>query len=281
MNSIPMFNKLGLVLKDDGIWYSDNESHFSYPDEVLDNCNEVEDSFFWFRHRNKVIASAVDKFPPIENTIYDIGGGNGNVSLFLMKRGYEVVLIEPSLIGVKNAKENGEKNIICAIIEDINLQKNFLPAVGLFDVLEHIENDEGFLRKLYHLMKNGGRLYVTVPAYNSLYSGSDKFAGHFRRYSKYSLQKKMIDAGFKIDFSTYFFKFMPPIIFLLRTIPYKLGFTKKKRISKGRFIKQIKWFSEKVRFINFFIIGEISRIDKNKPMKFGGSCLIVARKWEN
>jgi len=273
-----MFENLGLVLKDDGIWYSKNVSAFSYPDEVLDNCNEVEGSFFWFTHRNKAISSAIEKFPPIENSIYDIGGGNGHVSLFLMNRGYEIVLVEPSLIGVKNAKKNGVKNIICATIEDINFQKNSLPACGLFDVLEHIEMDKEILKKLYNIIKKGGKLYITVPAYNSLYSQSDKFAGHFRRYSSNCLQKKLISAGFEIDFATYLFRFMPPIIFLLRTIPYKLGLRRKKRISKGRFIKYIKWFSKKDRFSGLFLKGEICRIKENKPMKFGGVCLMIARK---
>ncbi len=273
-----MINISELVLKDDGIWYSKNRSSFSYPDEVLDNCNKVEDSFFWFNHRNRAIATAIKNFAPPENKIYDIGGGNGHVSVFLLKRGYKVVLVEPSLNGVNNAKENGVREIICATFDEVNFRENSLPAVGLFDVIEHIEKDEEMINKLYKKLIKSGKLYITVPAYNSLYSKSDKFAGHFRRYSRVDLEQKLVDAGFKIDFATYFFRFMPPVIFLLRTIPYKLGLARNRRLKKRKFIKHIKWFSKINKISGVLLKGEINRIEKRMPMNFGGSCLLIASK---
>ncbi len=47
-------------------------------------------------------------------------------------------------------------------------------AIGLFDVLEHIENEAGFLKQLREVLKTGGRLYLTVPAFRWLWSIREK-----------------------------------------------------------------------------------------------------------
>ena len=57
-------------------------------------------------------------------------------------------------------------------------------AIILFDVIEHIESPAEFLASaLYHL-KPGGRVFINVPALQSLYSKFDVAVGHYRRYSK-------------------------------------------------------------------------------------------------
>ncbi len=175
----------GLKLGDDGIWYSHQDNqNISYPSDGNENCLAVEDGSFWFRHRNNCIASIVKTYPPQDNgTIFDIGGGNGFVSLGLANAGFDVALLEPGSVGTRNAKKRGLKNVICATTDAAKLKQHSLPAVGLFDVIEHIEDDLAFLQSIRNLMKKGGRLYATVPAYSFLWSEEDIFAGHFRRYA--------------------------------------------------------------------------------------------------
>ena len=73
-----------LIIGDDGIWYAPDNQNISYPSEGNENCLAVEDNSFWFRHRNNCIVSVVKSYPPEDNgTIFDIGGGNGFVSLGL------------------------------------------------------------------------------------------------------------------------------------------------------------------------------------------------------
>ena len=74
----------GLRLAEDGIWYSSENQDVSYPPDGNEACFAIEDGSFWFKHRNSCIASIVRNFPPEnEGTIFDIGGGNGYVSLGL------------------------------------------------------------------------------------------------------------------------------------------------------------------------------------------------------
>ena len=192
-----------LILGEDEIWYTLNDQKVSYPSNGNENTFTVEDDSFWFKHRNSCIASLVTSYPPEDNgTIFDIGGGNGFVSAGLAKVGFDVALVEPGRTGVFNAKGRGLKNIICSTISAAKFKQHSLPAVGVFDVIEHVEDDLSFLKSIRGLMKKGGRLYVTVPSYSFLWSEEDVLAGHFRRYTLKDISSVLMSAGFELEFSS-------------------------------------------------------------------------------
>ena len=99
-----------------------------------------------------------------------------------------------------------------------------LRGSGSFDVVEHIEDDLKFLREVCFLLMDGGRVYITVPAYAWFWSRDDELAGHYRRFTVRSLRDLLKAAGFRVEFATYFFAFLPLPIFLLRALPSRLGF---------------------------------------------------------
>lgn len=179
-----------LRLAEDGIWYSPDTQPISYPSDGNDACFALEDSSFWFAHRNDCIVAAASKFPPpVGGTIVDVGGGNGFVARGLLRAGFEVVLLEPGAAGAHNARKRGVQHIVCATTETARIKNDSIPAVGLFDVIEHIENDGAFLRSLRSKVRRGGYLYATVPAFNALWAKDDEEAGHFRRYSRSSISR--------------------------------------------------------------------------------------------
>jgi SAM-dependent methyltransferase len=71
-------------------------------------------------------------------------------------------------------------------------------AIGAFDVLEHIEEDETVLAQLHYAIKPGGVLLLTVPQHPWLWSTSDEYACHVRRYTRKEIEQKVITAGFEI-----------------------------------------------------------------------------------
>lgn len=174
----------GLRRGEDGIWYSSETDSISYPAEGNVTCFSLEDTSFWLRHRNDCIRTVVDAFPPPDKgAIFDVGGGNGFVAQGLAQAGYDVVLVAPGRTGAVNARNSGLDHVICASIDTAGLHSASLPAVGLFDVIEHIENDGGFLESVHGLLNRGGRLYATVPACSAPWSREDVLAGHYRRYT--------------------------------------------------------------------------------------------------
>ena len=267
----------GLELREDGIWYRPEAQPVSYPAEGHVACIALEDGSFWFRHRNRCIVAAVRAFPPPDGgTIFDIGGGNGFVARGLLDAGFDTVLLEPGAAGAHNAQQRGVPQIICATTETAQLRDDSLPAAGLFDVIEHIEDDVAFLASLRRKVRRGGRLYATVPAYQALWSKDDVHAGHFRRHTRASIARTMVSAGFATDFTTHIFRPLPVPIFLFRTLPDRLG------LASGRAKKKRNESEHQVsggtisRALDRVLASEVGKISAVRPMRFGGSCLVVA-----
>jgi len=262
-----------LVFKD-GIWYSKERSSVSYPDEGNALCFQLEENSFWFHHRNNCIISVVNRFAN-KKILFDIGGGNGFTSLALENSNVETVLVEPGIAGIINAKKRNLNNLICSTLQDACIKKESIPNIGIFDVLEHIENDLDFLTELEQVLSNTGKLFITVPAFKFLWSADDALAGHFRRYTLKKLKNKLSKANFEIEYSTYIFSILPFPIFLFRTLPSL--FRKKNKITLE--IEQKRHNAGKLKNILNKIWGkEISFIQKNKKIPFGSSCLVVAKK---
>lgn len=266
-----------LVLGQDGIWYGADQEKISYPSDGNDACFAVEESSFWFGHRNGCIAAAVRNHPPLNGgPIFDIGGGNGFVSLGLIRAGFEAVLVEPGPRGASNGKFRGIQTVVCGTTESAGIRASSLEAVGLFDVIEHIDDDLRFLTSIRALLKPGGRLYATVPAYSMLWSAEDELAGHFRRYTLGSIGALLGRAGFSLDYSTYFFRPLPFPIFLLRALPYRLGLSRSAATTRDAASDHRPPPGRAAAIMNSMLRQEISNIERNSRMAFGGSCLLVA-----
>lgn len=264
-----------LHVGDYGFWYAGMQSPISYPASAHQQCLQIEESSLWFRHRNKCILAVISASPPDQGIIFDIGAGNGYVSTVLQGSGYSVVVVEPSEAGALNARDRGCDPIICTTLQDAGFTKKTLPAIGLFDVLEHIDDDLGFLKYLHSLLTTGGKIYLSVPAYSILWSYEDEYAGHFRRYTRMSLRNKLQIAGFRIIYDTYFFALLPLPIFLLRTIPGLFGFKSVSEYDPHWSGKRYSQGGKMERFARLFDF-ELNIIRSGYRLPFGGSYLAIA-----
>lgn len=214
-----------LVRDKQGIWCSAASAKCAYPDGDHDILFAIEDESFWFQHRNKCIIEVVKKFPP-SGFILDVGGGNGFVTLGLNDAGIASILLEPNKRAVQNALQRGVSPIVCATIENAGFQRHSVPAAGLFDVLEHIEDDTDFLRYLKGVLSPAGRLYLTVPAHQMLWSLDDEYARHYRRYNRKSLARTLTQSGYVVDYVTHFFSYLSIPLFFLKMLRSKSRFAK-------------------------------------------------------
>lgn len=267
-----------LTLAANGIWYASSRENISYPSDGNQACFQVEDSSFWFRHRNACIVAAAKIFPPpAGGPIFDIGGGNGFVSKGLMQAGFESVLVEPGEAGAANGKKRGVPTVICATTTSAGFRNSTLSAVGLFDVIEHIEDDLPFLVSIRELLQPGGRLYATVPAYPALWSQEDVLAGHFRRYTRDAIDTLMRRAGLRVQFSTYIFRPLPLPIYLLRALPHRLGLARGQAGESAGAADHRPAGGMLTALLDRLLAREIAHIGAKHPMSFGGSCLVVAQ----
>ena len=265
----------GLEQRDDELWWSRSQAAVSYPAHGNADCLEIEDGSFWFRHRNLCIQSLVRRFPP-DGRFLDIGGGNGYVAQGLVEVGIDCVLVEPGIDGARAARMRGIDPVICARLEDIGFPHGTFSAAGMFDVLEHIEDEVAALQLVHQLLRPGGRLFLTVPAYSFLTSIDDVQAGHFRRYTLSSLGRVFARSGFQVEFASYMFAPLPPLVFLLRTVPSRFGLRRganPKRAAAEHAPKGVQ-----ARLMDRMLAIEHRRIDAGLAIPFGGSCLCMAVK---
>ena len=141
-------------------------------------------------------------------------------------------------------------------------------SIGAFDVIEHIENDGLALSNLSKALKRNGCLLVTVPQHKWLWSVTDMNAGHFRRYSRKELIKKVTGTGLKVEFSTSFVSLLIPFMFLNRLFKFQ------KTDQSEEFL-----ISATLNFtLKSIMYVEILLIKYGIKIPLGGSLLLVARK---
>ncbi len=130
----------------DGIWKpkAKRTETISFPEHGHDACFRLEDASLWFAHRNACISAALLRHG-VEGPLLDIGGGNGVVSKALDDKGIETVLLEPGLDGAQNARRRGVRNVVCATLHDAAFESGSFGAAGVFDVIEHVEDDAELL----------------------------------------------------------------------------------------------------------------------------------------
>jgi len=282
----------GVALGSDGIWRATTESEVSYPASGHSACLGVEEGSFWFNHRNDCIRALLAGFPPtVGKPVLDVGGGNGYVSLGLARSGVEVILVEPGESGARNAKLRGLHHVICATTRTAGVRPGSVGAIGLFDVVEHIEDDHRFLAEMCSLLAKGDRIYATVPAYQALWSADDQQAGHHRRYTADKITSLFEATGFAIDYVSYFFRPLPGAVLLFRTLPHRLrsGLTRPNTSIDGRGVSgphrasstarshaaNASSFSQALRRL---LRPEVTNIERRTPMRFGSSIILAAHR---
>jgi SAM-dependent methyltransferase len=255
----------------DGVWRGRGTESISYPAEGNRDCFALEDNSFWFAHRNACLLALFQRFST-PGPFFDIGGGNGFVAATLqLKGGLPVVLVEPGADGVRHAQARGLCTVVQATLKEARFRDQSLPAMGFFDVLEHIEDEQGFLGEVRRCLAANGRIYLSVPAGRWLWSDADVQAGHFRRYTCAGLRQALNRAGFRPLFLSKIFSPLPWPLFLGRTLPSLFGHRRQVARSyasqhqpKGRTLMEPVW-----RW-------EVGRLVQGRRIPLGTSCLAVA-----
>lgn len=249
------------------------DGDISYPADAQEKLSLIEESSFWFRHRNDVIHAMVRRFPP-NGPLLDVGGGNGHVAAGLKARGFPALVVEPSGGGAGVAHQRG-LTVVRGGLKPGTFADGSVPAIGLFDVIEHIDDDVGFLSICRRSLADDGHLFVSVPALPALWSADDVYAGHFRRHTKSSLRVALASAGLEAVALTFFFSLLVPPVFLLRTLPTLLG---RRRLRDADAAFSHHGSPGAADFVTRALAFETGFVAKGRSLPFGTSLLAVARR---
>ena len=130
-----------------------------------------------------------------QDNIIDFGAGLGLFAKRIHEAGFKITCVEKDRFNLH--KISNELNLLCKK-SLMSFEDNYADTIYSLNVLEHIQDDYSAIKILHKKLKPGGTLIIYVPAFQVLYSKMDRSVGHFRRYSKFDLCKKMKNAGFKV-----------------------------------------------------------------------------------
>ncbi len=141
----------------------------------------------------------------IGDRVLEVGSGTGNMTRFLYGRELVVATdIDATYLNIlRNAfrRRPGIAVERCDLGEasSMDLRRYRFDTVLCLNVLEHIEDDQGALRRMYEILEPEGRVVLYVPADQSLFGSMDESVGHFRRYDEQELREKLEKAGFLVE----------------------------------------------------------------------------------
>jgi SAM-dependent methyltransferase len=143
--------------------------------------------------------------PFLGREVLEVGAGRGDLTEgFAEGRAVTATDLSPAFLEALRARFAGNPNVR---VDALDVEK-FVPtqtydSVVMINVLEHIERDIAALEALRGAIRPGGHIVIWVPAFQALYGDFDRRIGHYRRYTRTSLEERLVAAGYTIAASRY------------------------------------------------------------------------------
>jgi SAM-dependent methyltransferase len=182
---------------------------------------EIEEDHWWFVGKRHLLRSLLGDSHAGERVL-DLGCGTGGILRDLMPdcRCYGM---DRSELGLRICRDRGSTSLTRGDLREIPFRSGSFDTVLMMDVIEHLDDDEGFLRRAAELLADGGRIVVSAPAFQWLWSQHDETFQHRRRYTARSLARVIRRAGLVPERLTYTNFAVFPVAAVWRTLSRRTG----------------------------------------------------------
>jgi SAM-dependent methyltransferase len=238
---------------------------------------DAEDGNWWFRSRNRLITGTLARYFPAFRNFLEIGCGTGFV-LSGIRDAFPGVSLSGSELFIEGLLYARERLPNVSLFQmdarKIPYREEF-DVIGVFDVLEHIEEDHLVLKEVFKAVKKGGGIMLTVPQHRWLWSPFDEASFHKRRYTRRELIGKVESAGFRIARITSFFTLTFPLQVISR-------FRRRRKSTGGEEVFDVFQEFRIPSWLNILLekvcSAERSILIRDLSLPFGGSLLCVGIK---
>ena len=235
---------------------------------------QLEETNFWFRSRNQLLLWAIEKYCSGFKSFLEIGCGNGYVLSSIVKAyphaGFHGSEIFTTGLGFASERLPSV-NLMQMDARNIPYYEEF-DVIGAFDVLEHIKEDSQVLQQIHASLRPQGVMLITVPQHEWLWSITDEYACHVRRYTAAELHHKVEKAGFQILKTTSFVTTLLPAMLASRL------FQSKQITDDFDATAELK-IHPRLNALFYQLLGiDLACIKNGWNLPTGGSRLVVAKK---
>jgi SAM-dependent methyltransferase len=183
----------------------------------LEELIQLEDSYWWHVAKRKLVTSILKKEFAPPGRLVEGGIGSARNLVVFRELGYRVTGFDVMTESVDHARRRGLDDVR---IHDLSLPWPLEPdstdVVVLLDVLEHLQDPVEVMKHVRRILKPGGGIVFTVPAYRWLYGDWDKRLGHFRRYTAHEMKRQAAAAGLHVHNMTHWNAFTFPAAVAVR-----------------------------------------------------------------
>ena len=180
---------------------------------IYDRMAELDELHWWYRARRAVLAELIRRTTnlPKKARILEVGCGTGH-NIQMLERFGTVggIEIDPEARAFAE-KRLGRKVSSAPLPQLTGIKRGHYDLVAALDVVEHIDDDKAAIAALASCLKPGGKLLVTVPAHQWMWSAHDELNHHKRRYSKKQLRQLIEGSPLKLDAIGYFNSLLFPL----------------------------------------------------------------------
>ena len=180
---------------------------------------QTEAAHWWFRGRRDIVAAMIKRLSlPADAAILEVGAGTGG-NLAMLSRFGKVSAVEMDATArqIAEQKTAGQFDIRGGRWpDDIPFSAPGFDLICFLDCLEHIAEDTASLVSARRILKPGGAVLITVPAYQWLWSQHDEFLHHQRRYSKRAMRATVSAAGLELERISHFNALLCPFAIAAR-----------------------------------------------------------------
>jgi SAM-dependent methyltransferase len=186
-------------------------------EEIYHLMAQVESRHWWFEGRRRIVDHFLaDLGLSPEASILEIGCGTGGNFEVLSKYG-ELSAVDIDATALRYASERTLADVRQgALPDEMPFGDDRFDLVVLLDVLEHVDEDQAALHRVRKLMRPGGCLMLTVPAFPFLWSAHDEVHEHKRRYTRGDLVQQVGAAGIRVTRASYFNSWLFPLVAAVR-----------------------------------------------------------------